>query len=338
MRGRSRQTKLAPVVFAAAPEVVAVGNGADMRAAHRNRREPDPGAAELPADDPLFARDFVAFMKRPLLSVEDDCLIPISLAFLESRVTVGLYWLLFDSMSPSERDRLARFYGQVLETYVRETIQRMLPSGHGLAMRVFGDFSYMTGTGQKKTSDIVALYPDTAIFFEVTSARWRMDAARLGSSPDALEEDFDRIVLDKARQLHARIADFRDGRYRFGEVTSDQITTILPVIVTGESVPMWSTTIRATREALKTEALLAAPNIRPLRLIGVEELEMVEPLIHRGGSLLNILESHADDERLRNVSLRNFINRRYDDVPMNDTLMREYERIAERGLNLFRDA
>ena len=214
---------------------------------------------EREAEDPLFANDFVPFMQRPLFRTNDSRLIPISLHFLESRVTNGVYWILFDSMNDGDRRRLARFYGQILEAYVRETIHRMLPSGKGIVDRVFSEFTYMTSTGERKTSDIVALYPGAAIFFEVTSARWRLDSTRLASSAEALEEDFDRIILKKARQLDARIADFRRGQYQFDEVCADQVRMIIPVVVTSESVPLWTATHAATQSALRADRLLDAP-------------------------------------------------------------------------------
>jgi hypothetical protein len=90
----------------------------------------------------LFGYDVLPFMGRPLYRIRDDVTVPASLAFLESAVTKGVYWLLFDAM-PTDRKKLqfSRFYGHLLEAYVRDVVQRAFPDGAGLVRRVFGDFA-----------------------------------------------------------------------------------------------------------------------------------------------------------------------------------------------------
>jgi len=172
-----------------------------------------------------------------------------------------------------------------------------------------------------------------ALFFEVTATRLRMEDTLLVDDPVAVEADLERIVIGKARQLDLRIRHFRDGRYTFGETTAADVGTIMPVVVTGEALPIWTTTLRAIRLALASENLLQQPSVEPLRVIGIDEVEMLEALGHAGIDPSDVLRSHANDAELQNVSLRNFITLRYE-VPTNERLRTEYLAIGNRGAML----
>ena len=93
----------------------------------------------------------------------------------------------------------------------------------------------------------------------------------------------------------------------------------------------------AVRRALQDKGLLQRPGLESLRVIGVDEIDMIEPLVRDEESLLDIFQKHAGDSGLRNVSLRNFLERRYT-VPRNDTLHLEFREIVGHGLQiLFRE-
>lgn len=284
----------------------------------------------------LFSYDFVPFMLRPLFQILEGVTVPVSLAFLESRVTNGVYWLIFDSMPSAERERLSAFYGQVLEAYVRDVLVRTLPDGGDLSQRVFGEFTYRTGKGEQKTTDVVALYPGAAIFFEVTATRLRMEDTLLSGDPAAVEADLENIIIRKARQLHDRIADFRAGRYSFGGATANEVKQILPVVVTGASLPIWTVTMKVVNRSLQANGWLQGPGIEPLRIIGVDELEMIEPLVARGENLLAILQKHAADPELRNVSLHNYLTTRYK-VQVNETLRAAFAEVGNHAAWLLFD-
>jgi len=256
--------------------------------------------------------------------------VPANLPFLAYRLSVGVYWLLFDSMSDADRKRWSAFYGHMVEAYVRDTIQRALPARPDVAQRVFPEFIYRVGRQEHRTTDVVGLYPGAAVFFEVTATRLRMEGTLLVDDPAAAEADLERIVIGKARQLDERIRHFREGRYAFGATTAADVQTIMPVVVTGEAIPMWTTTVRTIRSALAREGLLQQPAIEPLRVIGVDELEMLEALAHAGIEVIDVLRSHANDGELKNISLRNFLTLRYE-VPQNETLQKEYLAIGNHG-------
>ena len=283
--------------------------------------------------DRLFTYDVVPFMDRPLYQIRHDIAVPANLPFLAYRLSIGAYWILFDSMSSGDRRRWSAFYGHLVEAYVRETIGGVLPERPDVQQRVFPEFHYRVGRQEYKTTDVVGLYPDEAIFFEVTATRFRMEGTLLVDNPDAVEADLERIVVAKARQLHERIQHFREGRYAFGRLTTSDVRSIIPVVVTSEPIPMWTTTNRTIRAALKQEGLLQQSGVEPLHVVGVDELEMLEALVHMGVESIDVLRAHTNDPELKNVSLRNFIALRYEDVT-NERLQAEYLALGNHGASL----
>ena len=168
---------------------------------------------------------------------------------------------------------------------------------------------------------------------EVTTTRLRMDATVLVDDPAAVNHDFEKIVIKKARQLHEQIEHVRQGRFSFDGVAAQHVPAIMPVVVTGDSIPMWTTTMDTIATTLQQRGLLQGAGIRPLRVIGVDEIEMLEPLVRAGYSLFDILQAHADDDEYRNISLRNYLRARYR-VPLNDVLRAELNAIGTRAGHL----
>jgi hypothetical protein len=167
----------------------------------------------------------------------------------------------------------------------------------------------------------------------VRALRFRMEGTPLVDNPDAVEADLERIVVAKARQLHERIQHFHEGRYAFGRLTTSDVRSIIPLVVTSEPIPMWTTTNRTIRAALKQEGLLQQSGVEPLHVVGVDELEMLEALVHIGIEAIDVLRAHANEPELKNVSLRNFVALRYEDVT-SERLQAEYLTLGNHGASL----
>lgn len=327
-RDQVNQRKLIPDTFFSQTQLdPALGRSLLNRLMH-DRDSAQRAFNDRQSDTRLFGYDVVPFMHRPLYRIRDDVAVPASLAFLEARVTTGVFWLLRDSMpTAKERLRFSAFYGHVVEAYVHDAFRRALPDGAGLARRVFSDFTYATGMGERRTSDVVIVYPGAAVFMEVTTTRLGMDATILVDDPDAVNADIEKIVIKKARQLHNRIQDFRQNRYDFDGITTEHVASIVPVVVTAEPIPMWTATMDTIRTTLAQRGLLQGVGVAPLRVIGVDEVELLEPLVGGGHNLYQILKSHADDAGYTNVSLHNFLAAHYQ-VPLNDVLRAQFDVIA----------
>ena len=199
---------------------------------------------------------------------------------------------------------------------------------------MFRDFPYQTPKGERKTSDVVLLYPKTAIFLDTTATRIRFEATAVSDDVTAFDKDVDQIILANARQLTDRIRDFRAGRYTFDGVSHEDIVRIFPVIVTvhtiPESTPIWG----RIRTMLADRGLLTDPRVEPLQLVDIEEVEVLEALLAQGASLLEILEARARDPERRNIGLKNFLIATYPEGG-NEFLRKEHDEIGAHAKGLF---
>ena len=262
-----------------------------------------------PGDQNRLTYDFLPFMAKPLYAIRDDIVVPIHLGYLEARFTNAIYWTISDYLGNAERLKFRRFFGRIFEAYVQHSFARSLPPETGLARRVFPEFTYRTRKGDAKTSDVVLLYPRTAIFLEVTATRIRFEATGISGDLSAFDRDMDQIILQNARQLTHRIRDFRKGLYSFDGVTDSDIDRIFPVIVTIHSMPESTLVWHHIRESLADRELLGDAGVQRLQLMDVEELEILEPILHQGVSVLDILEARAADPERATSGSRTFSSR-----------------------------
>jgi len=277
--------------------------------------------------------DFLPFMAKPLYRIRDDAVVPMHLGYLEARFTNGIYWTIFDHLQGEDRLRFARFFGRIFEAYVRRSFQRSMPDEPGLARRVFPEFIYRSPQGERKTSDLILLYPRTAIFLEATASRIRLEATAISGNLSAFEADVAKIILENARQLTHRIRDFRNGLYSFEGVTGRDIDRIYPVIATIHSIPESTIIWDHIRNMLADRRLLIDPGVERLQLIDVEEVEILETILPQGVSLLEVLEARAADPERRNIGLKNFLIAKFREGA-NEFLRAEYQEIAEHAKRL----
>jgi hypothetical protein len=273
-------------------------------------------------------------MAKPLYQLRDDIILPIHLGYFEARFTNAIYWTISHHLQDATRLRFRRFFGRVFETYTRRAFMRSIPDEQGLARRLFPEFVYRTSQGDRRTSDLVVLYPRTAIFIEATATRIRLEATGISGDVRAFDEDIAKILLANARQLTHRIRDFRRGLFDFDGVTGRDIDRIFPVIVTIQSIPESTPIWNHFSEMLTDRDLLRDAGIERLQLIDVEELEILETILSQGVSLLDILETRASDTERRNIGMKNFLIARFPDERANEFLRIEYREIGQYAKSL----
>lgn len=305
-----------------------------LRSFTQNYDEAKTGITARPGDPALRTYDFRPFMERPLYQVRENLIVPLHLGYLEARFTNGIFWTISDHLKGADRQKFRRFFGKILETYVNQVFARAIPDAGPLVRRRFRDFPYQTPYGERRTSDVVLLYPKTAIFLDTTATRIRFEATAVSDDVLAFDKDVDQIVLANARQLTDRIRDFRAGRYTFDGFSPKEIVQIFPVIVTVHAIPEATPIWNRIHAMLAAHGLLVDPGVEPLQLIDIEEIEILEALLARGVTLLEVLEARARDPERRNIGLKNFLIAKYSREG-NDFLHKELAEIGAHAKHLF---
>jgi hypothetical protein len=253
----------------------------------------------------------------------------VNLHFLERKFASGLHHIVLDALPEAQRLRYFAFFGKVFEQYV----QRVCEQTFGRDRFVHG-FKY--GQDQREAADGWIVYPDAAIIVEAKSARLGLDtrlSGRLGSFERTLRD----TILRGAQQLSRVIDDFRNDRFRVVGQGPDQLRVIYPVLVTLEYVPLEHFLADYVRRLLEGSGLLRQPNVRPLVLLPIKEVEQIEGVISTGASFAALIQEYVDHPQWREWPFSNFrFNRFPDGVPMNTAVLTRIQGLMVRaGYQLF---
>lgn len=286
---------------------------------------------QLGARPDLFPWDFMEFRRYPLLRLEDRVFVPLSLRFLQERISAGIYWILFDHFQAQGEDKrlqFTRFFGEIFEHYVCEIFERIFPPSTRLANRLFFEPIYYVGRQQFKAADIMLFNGNAAIFVEVTSSRMKTMRTAIPGDVSEFERDLEKIIYSAARQLDRVIIDFRQRRLVLPENAPDMIRKIYPVILTIEGIPQVTLIRQDIDDELSRRGLLQKPGIARLALMDCEELEILEPLLQQGLSLLDILQEWEASPH-RNLPLKNFLLQNNRVTHANERLREEFRKLTK---------
>lgn len=266
--------------------------------------------------------DFFPFICKPLIKLRDHYCILSSRRFLEEKITAGVYWLIHDYVRDNLPSRkygdFKRIFGEVFETYIGGILKRIFPTGGPfLIKQVFTEKEYYKGKKPYKTSDIMIFYDNEAIFVEATTSQLRIDTV-LSGRMSQFQKDLERIIIDKAKQLNRVISDYKQGCFTIPDFPAKTVKKIHPLLVTLKSLPVLPPLWRGIYKVwiginaeLKQKNYLQQSYCERLQIISAEELEMLEPLITTGVSLIDVLKRWANDSFFCDYQLKNFINYNY---------------------------
>ena len=182
--------------------------------------------------------DLRPFIDKPLLQIDHGRFACPYQGFLRNRLGVGLYfaiWDYYNSRSESDARRFSQFFGRFLEEYVHGVITEGSKSRSDVS--IFPEIRYKTSLGESKSSDVILVAGENAIFMDVTRSRFRLDETNCDEDPAWLAKDIEKIFVQKSKQLDRSIRDFQAGAYELGGINPSSIKRFFPVIVTEQDFP-----------------------------------------------------------------------------------------------------
>lgn len=242
----------------------------------------------------------------PVVRLSNGDLLVLDAALLLHRVFGRLpLFDIRDKVSRADFVRAARCFEHLAE---EQTINAVIDSvDGGSGSRVFreADLKGVPGRGGKKVCDAVVDYGDSWVLLEVTTSHLKRESVAGVDGPH-LDADLDKLV-SKVEQLHETIQTLRVGHRHLTGIEATPATQYRPVLVLAEGFPVNPTTLTLIRERVGSAGWLIEPDVAPLELVDVEDMEVVEALAEQGGptllELLRLKESH----NLRNVGLKDFV-------------------------------
>jgi hypothetical protein len=151
----------------------------------------------------------------------------------------------------------------------------------------------------------MVVYGDSIVFLEAFSGRVRYQDTILRGGLDEFHADVEKCVVAKAQQLSRVIKDFREGNLEIPGVTPGEIKKVYPVVVLLEPFPEFPTTWIRINQRLLEERLFQ--DTQPFQILSMESVELMEPLLRQGQTLLYLLDEKIKDPEFRNRSMKSFL-------------------------------
>jgi hypothetical protein len=235
--------------------------------------------------------DFLALQERPVLRRPNGMLV-FDETFLMDRVTTGLYWMVHDHLrdhvSDLARQHWTQAWGAMIEAMVEDSLRALAPPIFGGGTTFFTEDDLAAAYGASKASDAVVDFGEGLAAVEIVSGQFTT-ATRIDGEISAFEKDMEKLLYKKLRQVDETTANLAGSEEPLTGV-KDSGRPLYPVIVVGSAFSMSPVIAGCIDEYVKEEHLFEGRNCKPVSVIDLGEVEMLEGLAAEGHSVLQLLD------------------------------------------------
>jgi hypothetical protein len=213
--------------------------------------------------------------ERPLLRVGDNVIV-LDERYLLDRVTRGLYWPVHDQekqLGEQARVLWTQAYGEMIESRAEDQLRQLAPPlVASAASTFFTEEDLRRAFPSSKNADVGIDFGADVVLAEIVSATVTV-ATRETPDAESFRKDAEKIVMKKARQLHATAVNLLADPQPADSPLRAPARRVFPVVVCGGQFPVNPITLRDVKRQLAAEGLLTDGRIQPLVLLDLEELE-----------------------------------------------------------------
>jgi hypothetical protein len=273
------------------------------------------------------------FRQQPLLQLDDGRVVILDLQFLTDLVITGVYWLIFDALSKSQRDAFKELWGRCFELYVTQLLREFYPLNSSLLST---DTAYSGGQ-----IDALLDFGADVFVFEIKSSLLTEPAKR-SADPAMLAADVERKLIrnekgaPKAVLQLARAAELiASGQIK----TTIKPTRVYPVLITDEPACECLAFNAYLNEQFQVE-LTGAEGVRPLTIMSINECEEMLPYSGRGAfSWAELCETRFRGTEVTVWSVHQAIydlrHERNIGVQRNEMVLKRFEAVYREILRIF---
>ncbi len=242
--------------------------------------------------------DFLAFQETPVLRAPQGLLV-LDTAYLFGRVTTGLYWIIHDYMRDErglrDLDHWRHAWADMVEAMAVDDLRPHAPKlllppsgGTSAAPTFYRESEIQRAYPGSKAADVVIDFGTVLGAFEIVSGQLTI-GTRIDGSPEAFRKDMEKLVFKKMRQLDKTAANLIGDECRLTGWRGEP-REVFPVVVIGSGFALNPIVANCIEDQRGAEGLFELPRIRPLSVIDLAELEMLEGLAVRGRNILEVLD------------------------------------------------
>jgi hypothetical protein len=248
--------------------------------------------AEKLASEPRSTWDFLVFERTPILHLPDGFLI-LDETLLWERVTTGLYWDVFDhlktTVSIAKALAWTRAWGDMVEATVGEIIRRCCIAALDGTPLFWDEDDLQRAYGETKACDFVLDAGDSLVLFEVVSGQIKT-GTRVDLARQAFDDDVERLVMKKVRQLHAAAECLLEDEAKLTGAHPPVPRRIVPVVMAAMGFPYILPVVEHIDGLVAVEGLLGDARIEPLSILDIRELEVIEGKFSTGTDPATLLK------------------------------------------------
>ena len=180
----------------------------------------------------------------------------------------------------------SRFWGHIVEEYAKQLLEEATPRLGPSARDESSASSDTAGADKKRSPDVAVEFGTDLVLIEVFSGRLSLEACVSGRAAK-VADDITRMVSGKGNQLSRRIDEFLAGAYSYPGVDRAHVRRIWPVVVTGPGLLM--TELLADELDTRMSEAFKQPNVQPLTVLDLADLEQLAGLVETGLTIPNLL-------------------------------------------------
>ncbi|HYS55990.1 MAG TPA: hypothetical protein VER58_19695 [Thermoanaerobaculia bacterium] len=230
----------------------------------------DAGSFKAYVEDGARAMDITVIKQRPILRLQDGRCAILDARFLIELLSTTLYWTLFDRLDKKGRDLFSIFWGECFERFVVRELEFFFR----------GTTILRTAIGIRDGEiDAIFDYGEFVILIEIKSGLMAKDP-RLMRDPQKLRDEIHKKFVDKkgvpqlVKGAKAIVVGEVDG------ISKD--CRIYPILVVDEPVLQCLAANRYVDEQFAAQFDGRPPNVQPLTVMIVDELEELLPYVVAG--------------------------------------------------------
>lgn len=261
-------------------------------------------------------------IKRPLVKLPDNKIIPLSLRRLFNRLSTSVYFDLLDFLTDEkQKAKFSQYFGYAVEEYFRDLICSIDSSVL---------FPHYGKAGGKEANDAILVQKDVVIFFECKKRQFHnLEFLQKGNGDyylDRLKESYFK-PLD---QICKRIKDFRDCKFSIEGVGNDAL--VYPVVVSPTAPPLFSGAWDKfnLNQYVLPEYYNEDKRIAPPEFIDFSELEHIEEVLKRQQDIdiVTLIKRKRADPAYHSANFSVFLHKNHIDFP-NKRLLENYLKEVE---------
>lgn len=273
-----------------------------------------PGLDFGRADNRKFLHDHTPLRMHPIWRLGSDNYLCVDPAFIQEKLSSGVYWTVMNALDEDSRERFAQIWGRLFENHLFTVLESIYP-----ADRVWRSPRY--SDNRDEAFDVIIDHGEKLIVCQAKSSFVPIGAKYSGDAQaffDGMESRFGDEPGAALRQIHDNLhwCFGLEGRRSVPLLEGRHFREILPIVVYQEPVLRFGLVTQRFAQRLETTLLeeqnsgrlfRADIHVRPVIFIHIDDFHLLAPYIRDGDvTLVDVLHEKLGTDRTHLHSLDAF--------------------------------